>query len=72
MDISWSDLISELRHSGMTYASIAEACGCAGSTIGDLAAGRSKCPRADTGIRLVRLHKKAMRRITAEPSANAA
>lgn len=56
MDKSWAEIISDLQLSGMTYAEIGVAAGCAGSTIGDLASGRSKSPRADSAIRLMRLH----------------
>ena len=52
---TWAAIISELAE-GMTYAEIADAVGCAGSTIGDLATGRSKSPRADTAIKLLALH----------------
>lgn len=53
---TWADLISDLSTAGMTYAEIGAAAGCAGSTIGDLATGRSKSPRADAAIRLMKLH----------------
>lgn len=41
---------------GMTYAQIGEAIGCAGSTVGDLASGRSQSPRAASAIALLKLH----------------
>ncbi|MGE8252786.1 MAG: hypothetical protein ACN6RE_08995 [Stenotrophomonas sepilia] len=40
----------------MTYAQIGEAIGAAGSTVGDLASGRSQSPRATTAFALLRLH----------------
>lgn len=40
----------------MTYAQIGEAIGCAGSTVGDLASGRSQSPRAASAIALLKLH----------------
>lgn len=59
---TWAQLISDLQATGMTYAEIGEAAGCAGSTIGDLATGRSKSPRADAAIRLLALHKERVRK----------
>lgn len=53
---TWAELISDLGEVGMTYAEIGSYTGCAGSTIGDLATGRSKSPRADAAIRLLKLH----------------
>lgn len=52
----WAEIISDLRDRGMTYAQIGEATGLAGSSIGDLASGRSKSPRGDAALRLHHLH----------------
>jgi len=40
----------------MTYAQIGEEIGCAGSTVGDLASGRSQSPRASSALALLQLH----------------
>lgn len=56
MDKSWADIIGELQSKGMTYAQIGEAIGSAGSTVGDLASGRSQSPRASSALALLRLH----------------
>lgn len=56
MDKSWSEIISELQTDGMTYAQIGGVIGCAGSTVGDLASGRSQSPRASSALALLRLH----------------
>lgn len=56
MDKSWAEVISELQIKGMTYALIGEAVGCAASTIGDLASGRSQSPRAAAAFALLKLH----------------
>lgn len=53
---TWSEIISDLQQSGMTYAEIGEAAGLAGSTIGDLATKRSKSPRGHAAVRLYALH----------------
>lgn len=53
---TWAEIISDLQQSGMTYAEIGEAAGTAGSTIGDLASGRSKSPRGNAAIKLHALH----------------
>lgn len=52
----WTEIISDLQAAGMTYAQIAEEIGVAGSTVGDLATGRSKSPRGGAAIRLHALH----------------
>lgn len=72
MDKTWAEIISDLRDSGMTYAEIGVATECAGSTIGDLAIGRSKSPRALTAIKLIALHKKAERSNAKRQKARAA
>lgn len=56
MDKSWAEVISDLQLKGMTYALIGEAVGCAASTIGDLASGRSQSPRAASAFALLKLH----------------
>lgn len=62
MDKPWSEIIAEIRASGLTYAQIAEQVQVAGSTIGDLASKRSKSPRGDTARRLLRLHRRTKKR----------
>lgn len=56
MDKPWASIIGDLQSAGMTYAQIGEAIGAAGSTVGDLASGRSQSPRATTAFALLRLH----------------
>jgi len=56
MDKSWASIIGELQSMGMTYAQIGEAIGAAGSTVGDLATGRSQSPRAASAFALLKLH----------------
>ncbi|MBB5530881.1 hypothetical protein GGD72_001659 [Stenotrophomonas maltophilia] len=56
MDKSWASIIGELQSAGMTYAQIGEAIGAAGSTVGDLATGRSQSPRAASAFALLKLH----------------
>lgn len=58
MDKPWAEVISDLQIRGMTYAQIGEAIGCAASTVGDLASGRSQSPRAATAFALLKLHSK--------------
>lgn len=53
---TWAEIVSDLRDAGMTYAEIGEATGLAGSTVGDLASGRSKSPRGDAALKLHHLH----------------
>lgn len=58
MDKSWACIIGELQSGGMTYAQIGEAIGSAGSTVGDLASGRSQSPRAAAALALLKLYAK--------------
>lgn len=58
MDKSWAYIIGELQSGGMTYAQIGEAIGSAGSTVGDLASGRSQSPRAAAALALLKLYEK--------------
>lgn len=57
----------------MTYAQIGEAIGSAGSTVGDLASGRSQSPRAASALALLSLHRSrcALRESTGGPSPKA-
>ena len=69
MDKSWAVIIADLQGMGMTYAQIGEAIGCAGSTVGDLASGRSQSPRAASAIALLKLHSERFDRTA--PAKNA-
>lgn len=50
----------------MTYAEIGELAGIAGSTVGDLATGRSKSPRGNAAVQLHALH---VERVIPDPDA---
>lgn len=52
----WTQRVKDLSAAGMTYADIASAIGLAPSTVGDLAAGKYKQPRADAAVKLQELH----------------
>jgi transcriptional regulator with XRE-family HTH domain len=69
---TWAQLISDLQAAGMTYAQIGEAAGIAGSTVGDLASGRSKSPRGDAAVKLMRLHAQSQTPADAADQAKAA
>lgn len=60
--MDWKTLISDLAEFGMTQEQIAEKCGCAQSTISDLATGATETPRYHIGDALRSLHKTALRR----------
>lgn len=53
---TWASIISDLQSAGMTYAEIGSEIGVAGSTVGDLASGRSKSPRGNAAVKLFALH----------------
>lgn len=66
IDSIWTQRVKELREDGMTYAQIAAAIHLAPSTVGDLAKGKYRQPRADAAIRLAELHAS---RFPAKPTA---
>jgi hypothetical protein len=60
--MDWKNLIAELKAHKFTEAQIAEACGCAQSTINALGNGVAKTTRYEIGSSLEALLKKARRR----------
>lgn len=63
MDKTWQEMIADLNNSGMTYAEIGNETGCAASTIGDLATGRSKSPTGMAAVKLMRLHEERILKV---------
>ena len=53
--MNWAELISRLQEAGLSQPQIARRCGCAQSTISDLASGNTKDPRFSIGKALVEL-----------------
>lgn len=60
--MDWKTIISDLVEVGMTQEQIADKCGCAQSTISDLATGATATPRYHIGDALRTLHMRAYRR----------
>lgn len=55
----WTQRVKWLQtEARMTYAQIAEVIHLAPSTVGDLASGKTKQPRADAALRLAKLYAK--------------
>jgi transcriptional regulator with XRE-family HTH domain len=67
--MTWVDTISLLKEAGYTQPEIAEACGCAQSTISDLATGKNTDPRTSIADGLRDLAAKARRRLAAKARA---
>ncbi|MBS0364929.1 MAG: helix-turn-helix transcriptional regulator [Proteobacteria bacterium] len=57
LETPWSLRIRDLQVAGLSYAEIATLTDVAPSTIGDLATGRSACPRGDAALKLHELHQ---------------
>lgn len=57
----WQEKIKAINKAGMTYEQIGTEVGCATSTIGDLAIGRSKSPNGMTAVNLAALYEKVER-----------
>lgn len=61
--MDWKSVIADLQRAGYTQPQIAEACRCGQSTISEIFSGRTSQPRADLGLRLQALHRKARRKL---------
>lgn len=57
--MDWQSLIKELRAAGYTQVQIGELCGCAQTTISDLARGTTTNPSFTVGTKLLELQQKA-------------
>lgn len=65
-DMDWKSILADLKAAGRTQKDIATKCGCAQTTISDLATGKTDQPAYSIGERLMALHKSATRRRKAE------
>ena len=61
-DMQWKNIISDLKASGLTQMQIAEKCGCAQSTISEMATDVDRIPSFPIGAALLDLHKKALKK----------
>lgn len=62
MVMNWQTIISDLRARGLTFEQIATPVGMSKGAVHDLLHGRGKSVLYDTGVKLVSLHKRVMRR----------
>lgn len=63
----WQDKIAAINETGeWPYSRIADFCGCKASTVGDLALGRTREPKASTALALIDLHKQVARKLARE------
>lgn len=53
--VDWQFILAKLKRRGFTQQGLAALCGCAQSTISDLARGANKSPSYDIGAELVKL-----------------
>lgn len=60
--MDWKTVVSDLRARGLTFEQIATPAGMSKGAVHDLLTGRGKAVLYDTGVKLVALHKKVMRR----------
>ena len=60
--MQWKNIISDLKASGLTQMQIAEKCGCAQSTISEMATDVDRTPRFPIGAALLDLHKKVLKK----------
>jgi predicted XRE-type DNA-binding protein len=63
LGMNWVETIGLLEKAGYTQVEIATACGCAQSTISDLATGKTRVCRFDIGDALRALSVKARRKL---------
>ena len=69
--MNWSNVISELQAAGWSQPQIAAECGCAQSTISDLARGSTKDPRYTIGEKLKQLADKVLAGATNQEASHA-
>ena len=60
--MQWKNIISDLKASGLTQMQIAEKCGCAQSTISEMATDGNRIPSFPIGAALLDLHKKHLKK----------
>lgn len=60
--MQWKNIISDLKSAGLTQTQIAEKCGCAQSTISEMATDGDRTPSFPIGAALLELHKKAIKK----------
>lgn len=60
--MQWKNIISDLKASGLTQMQIAEKCGCAQSTISEMATDDARIPSFPIGAALLDLHKKSIKK----------
>lgn len=60
--MDWKNILADLRAAGWTQKDIAAKCGCAQTTVSDLATGKTDQPVYSIGERLTALHKAMSRR----------
>jgi DNA-binding Xre family transcriptional regulator len=60
--MNWKTLIDEIRARKLTLQQIADEVGMSKGAVHDLTTGRGKSVIYETGVRLVALHKRVMRR----------
>ena len=59
--MNWIELMADLRNAGLSQDRIAKEIGITQASVSDIATGKTKTPRWETGSALVALHKKVMR-----------
>lgn len=70
--MDWKQIVADIQASGVSQVQIAEACGCSQATVSELATGKNCDPRASIALRVLQLHKKALRRRKDAPAVSKA
>ena len=67
--MNWKNIIADITRAGYTQAEIADFVGISQPSVCDIANGKTKRPAWEIGDGLIRLHRKAARRMRAKVAA---
>lgn len=59
--MNWTEIIADLRNAGLSQDRIAKEIGITQASVSDIATGKTKTPRWETGTALLAMHKRVMR-----------
>lgn len=61
LGMNWIEIMADLRNAGLSQDRIAKEIGITQASVSDIATGKTKTPRWETGTALLALHKRVMR-----------
>lgn len=61
LGMNWIEIMADLRNAGLSQDRIAKEIGITQASVSDIATGKTKTPRWETGSALLAMHKRVMR-----------